>query len=318
MNYFIFPAEVDYIIDTLPDIDSSNIYIRYFIFKKTFIKQLFNRLLFSKRFKFYFIIVKLLSFGFSRKLIVRYIFGHYCFNNNSVAIIYQNSPLNNASLINALKKYLLNTFFALYYTNPIINIESYNNSIQNYDYVINYLGGLGTRKNGFSMGYKKPYADLKTGIKRDLVFIGEDKGRLDELIRLHDFFYENDLEFFFVILGKEKKIRKNIIYLDKMIPYKMVVKLVQESNVILELVQEDQDGNTLRFYESIAYEKKLLTNQALRKLQTIDNKHQIKQLDCLDQELIEFIKNRNVYSFINCNKFNSFKPMKSHFENLLT
>jgi hypothetical protein len=262
--------------------------------------------------------VKLLSFGFSRKLIVRYIFGHYCFNNNSVAIIYQNSPLNNASLINALKKYLLNTFFALYYTNPIINIESYNNSIQNYDYVINYLGGLGTRKNGFSMGYKKPYADLKTGIKRDLVFIGEDKGRLDELIRLHDFFYENDLEFFFVILGKEKKIRKNIIYLDKMIPYKMVVKLVQESNVILELVQEDQDGNTLRFYESIAYEKKLLTNQALRKLQTIDNKHQIKQLDCLDQELIEFIKNRNVYSFINCNKFNSFKPMKSHFENLLT
>ncbi len=59
--------------------------------------------------------------------------------------------------------------------------------------------------------------------------------------------------------NKEKIYNNDIIY-NHHIEYPEVVKGVKESNCILEILPTDQSGATLRYYESVLYNKKLLTN----------------------------------------------------------
>jgi hypothetical protein len=48
--------------------------------------------------------------------------------------------------------------------------------------------------------------------------------------------------------------------LHERIPYKQVIQNVQRCNCIFEIVKENQTGPTLRYFEAICYNKKLLTN----------------------------------------------------------
>lgn len=57
----------------------------------------------------------------------------------------------------------------------------------------------------------------------------------------------------------EQKYSETIIY-NQHIEYPEIVKGVNRSNCILELLPLDQTGETLRYYEAICYNKKLLTN----------------------------------------------------------
>ena len=96
----------------------------------------------------------------------------------------------------------------------------------------------------------------------DVIFIGNAKNRLSVIHKLFDVIESNEYESVFYISNvkeKEKK-KKTTIHYNKWISYRRVLDYVQQSFCILEIVDENQIGYTLRTFEAICYNKHLLTN----------------------------------------------------------
>ena len=96
----------------------------------------------------------------------------------------------------------------------------------------------------------------------DLYYIGHLKGRelfLSELISKGK---EQDASLNIQLLGKSEEGRQveGAEYLKKRVPYEEVVNRLNYSKCILDITQEGQTGITLRYYEAVVYNKKLLTN----------------------------------------------------------
>ncbi|MGN1131303.1 MAG: hypothetical protein ACI4RL_00240 [Ruminococcus sp.] len=109
--------------------------------------------------------------------------------------------------------------------------------------------------------YSKKEFEKVDEISNDLYFVGENKGRLPILNTIYDNAKKNNASPYFRIqrVPDEECDRKDIIY-NKRIPYLATLEELQYANCILDIVQEGQSGVTLRYYEAICYNKKLLTN----------------------------------------------------------
>ena len=58
---------------------------------------------------------------------------------------------------------------------------------------------------------------------------------------------------------KDKKVKGlSVSYSD--IPYERIISEVKSSNCIFEIVQDGQSAQTIRYFEAVCYNKKLLTN----------------------------------------------------------
>lgn len=99
------------------------------------------------------------------------------------------------------------------------------------------------------------------GIKEDLYFVGENKGRLHELHKIYNLAKKNGVSTSFRILrvNQSDMISNDIVY-NCRIKYLDMLREVQDTNCILDVVQQGQTGTTLRYYEAVCYNKKLLTN----------------------------------------------------------
>ena len=114
---------------------------------------------------------------------------------------------------------------------------------------------------------KKSYGDLP---KSDVYFTGTIKGGREQLImstfeKLHDAGVDCD---FNIMVTGTRRLKQNIhsdiirYYSGGWIPYEEVLANVINSDVILEVLQEGQGGPSLRYYEAICYNKRLLTNNS--------------------------------------------------------
>ena len=106
----------------------------------------------------------------------------------------------------------------------------------------------------------KPIISIKN--KFDFFFIGADKGRSYDLERLseqlNDFGYSTK----FIVINRKLE-PTNYPHLEirsTSIPYEKVIKIINESSVIVDFTKNGQSGITLRVLESIFFEKKILTN----------------------------------------------------------
>lgn len=106
----------------------------------------------------------------------------------------------------------------------------------------------------------------KKEVLNDLYFIGVDKGRIEKIYiiykKITDLGYKCD---FTVVVNKGQL--KNycskypgINFIDKRISYDEILDRVMASRGILEVMQDGQDGATMRFYEALFYNKYLITN----------------------------------------------------------
>lgn len=68
------------------------------------------------------------------------------------------------------------------------------------------------------------------------------------------------MNFYFVGVSDEQKKYSDSIKYNQFLKYEDVLKFTISSNCLLEIVNENQEGNTLRFKEAVCYNKKLLTN----------------------------------------------------------
>jgi len=95
----------------------------------------------------------------------------------------------------------------------------------------------------------------------DVFFVGQNKGRLNTLLNLKKTLEQFSLRILFLIISD-----KNFFYdkkvFQKRIPYKTTLKLISKSKSLLEFVQQNQSGPTLRSMEALFFDKKLITNNS--------------------------------------------------------
>ena len=105
-------------------------------------------------------------------------------------------------------------------------------------------------------------AGKNTDIKYDACFIGSDKGRFSMVESIYKKLAELNGSFFCSVYQTDEsyKAKYENMCINESIDYKEVVTIVQESNCIIDLVLGEQSGLSLRVYEALAYNKKLLTN----------------------------------------------------------
>lgn len=109
--------------------------------------------------------------------------------------------------------------------------------------------------------FKLPDTDPTAKIKYDVFFVGTDKGRLSLLLSIYERLDALGLKSKFYIFGvpKESQRHRNGIVYNQYISYESVLKCVQQSRCVLEILQDGCNYMSLRTREAIHYHKKLLT-----------------------------------------------------------
>jgi hypothetical protein len=129
-------------------------------------------------------------------------------------------------------------------------------------------------------------------LEYDILFVGKDKGRLQNLLQLKNEFQNMGLKCNFTIVSDYKffNFKKNYKY-NNAIPYERILELLSKSVAVLDFVSKGQYGLTLRPLEAIFFKKKLITNNT--EIKNIDFYHSdnifILGMDKLE-DLPEFIK----------------------------
>lgn len=116
--------------------------------------------------------------------------------------------------------------------------------------------------------------------RESVYFCGADKGRLEMIHRVYEVLSQRgiDCDFHVQIPKSRKKERKHpgIGYFLDSIPYQHVINQIGGCSCILDLTQAHQSGVTIRYFEAVCYNKKLLT----------DNPY-VKELPFYDPEYIQ-------------------------------
>ena len=95
----------------------------------------------------------------------------------------------------------------------------------------------------------------------DVFFIGQNKGRLNELLNFKNELEAFSLNVFFNIVADKKLFYDKKIF-NKRLSYSEVFNFISKSKSILEFVQKNQSGLTLRSMEALFFNKKLITNNS--------------------------------------------------------
>lgn len=93
----------------------------------------------------------------------------------------------------------------------------------------------------------------------DISFIGQAKDRDKLLYEIYDFL-NGKCNMDFLLVGSTNAPNKNITVSDKYLTYREYLSRECSSNCILELVKGDTEGATLRCWEAVYYNKKIITN----------------------------------------------------------
>ncbi|MCM1044807.1 MAG: hypothetical protein NC417_04790 [Candidatus Gastranaerophilales bacterium] len=100
------------------------------------------------------------------------------------------------------------------------------------------------------------------GTKTDIYFSFFGLDRLDIVRELADYLKERQVDCNFIYVGSidEKKNQLgNVKHVEKHLEYAEILKDAAGANCLLEVLRPGQTGSTLRYYEAICYNKKLLT-----------------------------------------------------------
>ena len=139
--------------------------------------------------------------------------------------------------------------------------RDYSNEIS-YDYIFS-SNPLDVKKYGFEYN-NFPYstiskADENITNENDLYLIGKASGRAQNRLKIFQDVYNVLSNYQITEVPEDKQIYRDEIIYNKVIEYPKVIDGIKKSNCILEVLAEGQTGETLRYYEAVCYNKKLLT-----------------------------------------------------------
>ena len=99
-------------------------------------------------------------------------------------------------------------------------------------------------------------------IKYDVVFLGWDKGRREELYNLYCLLKKMNFRCYFLIRdSKKQKLHDDFIITDENTRYEKYLQILNSSSVIIDIQQKGQEGLTIRMVEAIFFRKKIITNK---------------------------------------------------------
>lgn len=141
-----------------------------------------------------------------------------------------------------------------------------------------------------------------TKIENDLIYIGSIDERMDFLDQIGAILKSKNLKFAFYCIGKKAFIYnlkktftgkyKNIIFQKKRFNQNTTLVKYSQSNIILDIIRENQSGLSFRIFEGLGLKKKLITNN-----QSILN-YDLHQIDAISyvNKIEDF---NNIDTFIN-------------------
>jgi len=142
--------------------------------------------------------------------------------------------------------------------------------------------------------------NIDIGEKSDVLFVGRAKDRLNEILSLYKRLYEKSVNCKFYLVGvpKDKQINVgNVVYGDYL-SYSKVLELVKGTKCMVEILQHNTESETLRVFEAIMYNKKLITNNKYLMSKDYYSPDKIQIFNSVDDISIEFIKdNINFISY---------------------
>lgn len=98
--------------------------------------------------------------------------------------------------------------------------------------------------------------------KYDVVFLGWDKGRREELYELYLILKKMNFNCYFLIRdSKKQSIHDDFKITNENTEYEEYLKLLNASKVIIDIQQKGQEGLTIRILEAMFFEKKIITNK---------------------------------------------------------
>lgn len=114
--------------------------------------------------------------------------------------------------------------------------------------------------------------------KSDLYYVGVDKGnRREKVESVYGYLKDNGVKCRFDVVcprAKQDQEESGIKYRNRKISYRQVLERVQSANCILEVLQEGQETQSIRYFEAVVYNKKLLTtNRHLSELPFYDGRY---------------------------------------------
>ena len=112
--------------------------------------------------------------------------------------------------------------------------------------------------------YSNKSPAYKEEIKYDVFLILYNKGREKKAVQLYDYLKQRHIKCLFFLNGirpdfADKNPREGIIY-NNVISYEEIIEYVKRSRVIVELCQANQGANTLRAFEAVVYDRKIITD----------------------------------------------------------
>lgn len=153
------------------------------------------------------------------------------------------------------------------------------------------------------------YSDLfslfpKQLCEYDISFIGQAKDRLDDIINAYESLSKKGLRCYFYVTGvsKEKQLYNDKIIYGNPIDYVEYLKIISKSKCLLELLQQEGTGNTIRVNEAIAFNKLLISNNKNLIKNSLYNSAYMKVFEDLNIFDVDFIKKSSCISYKNKEK----------------
>lgn len=140
--------------------------------------------------------------------------------------------------------------------------------------------------------YSKRIIKIDETKKSNLFFIGEDKQRSAILYKIAEEANKCGLACNFLVWGlKEEQINIGFQKLHKYIPYEEMLEYVMVSDCLVEVLAEGQSSSSLRYYEAVVYNKKLITNNKNILKMPFYNEDYIQYFESPEDIDYEWIKN---------------------------
>lgn len=277
--------------------------------KSNFIKNRFLRIFFLVHFSF-----KINSFINLPFKFFWFPFIDQKFKNDDPVIYVFTASWYYPKLFQYLKKKHPNSKLSFYFGDTINSKKKFINNLD-VSYLKNVMDFVGSYNPGDVAEYGLQYLPmcyskyqhvdtLGEGYpKKSIVYIGAGRNRIHLISRCYNIIKESGISCFFYIVTDQKF--DNIQNKDDLIVSKIPMKYsdyigyIESADCILEIIDTDTEGGTLRFWDAVIYNKKLITNNAeVLSSKFYKSGNIVYTKEFLDFDFLKFIKkSTNSYNY---------------------
>jgi len=133
----------------------------------------------------------------------------------------------------------------------------------------------------------------------DVVFVGAAKDRLNDIMSIYFALTEKGVACYFRIIDvpEDAQIQIEGVFYSGRITYEENLRLLQKGNCILDIIQGDSSGNTIRVGEAVILGKKLLTNNMHTPYNGVFDDRNMLYFENIDDKVIQFVLDRTPVAY---------------------